>query len=144
MKKGRGYVYKLEYHLIWVTKYRHQVLVGEVADGLKDILRDIAAQNGLEIITMEVMPDHVHLLLSATPQHAIPDFVKALKGASARRMFSTFPQLKQKLWGGNLWNPSYCILTVSENTRAQVQHYIESQSSQTDAPGYAAPQHDQK
>ncbi|AAF10242.1 IS200/IS605-like element ISDra2 family transposase [Deinococcus radiodurans] len=127
MKKGRGYVYQLEYHLIWCVKYRHQVLVGEVADGLKDILRDIAAQNGLEVITMEVMPDHVHLLLSATPQQAIPDFVKALKGASARRMFVAYPQLKEKLWGGNLWNPSYCILTVSENTRAQIQKYIESQ-----------------
>ena len=129
MKRGRGYVYKLEYHLIWVTKYRHPVLVGEVADGLKDILRDIATQNGLEIVSMEVMPDHVHLLLSATPQHAIPDFVKALKGASARRVFSAFPQLKDKLWGGNLWNPSYCVLTVSEHTRAQIQKYIESQTS---------------
>lgn len=127
MKKGRGYVYKLEYHLIWTTKYRHQVLVDSVADELKVILQDIADQNGLEIVSMEVMPDHVHLLLGATPQHAIPDFVKALKGASARRMFAAFPELKEKLWGGHLWNPSYCILTVSENTRQQVQQYIESQ-----------------
>lgn len=144
MKKGRGYVYQLEYHLVWVTKHRRQVLVNEVADGLKDILRDIATQNGLEIVTMEVMPDHVHLLLSATPQQAIPDFVKALKGASARRMFSAFPQLKQKLSGDNLWNPSYCVLTASEHTRTKIQQYIESQSSQTDAPGDAAPQHDQE
>lgn len=127
MKKGRGYVYQLEYHLIWCVKYCHQVLVGDIVDGLKEILCDIAAQNGLEIVTMEVMPDHVHLLLGATPQHAIPDFVKALKGASARRMFAAFPELKEKLWGGHLWNPSYCILTVSENTRQQVQQYIESQ-----------------
>ena len=127
MKKGRGYVYKLEYHLIWTTKYRHQVLVDSVADELKVILQDIADQNGLEIVSMEVMPDHVHLLLGATPQHAIPDFVKALKGASARRMFAAFPELKEKLWGGHLWNPSYCILTVSENTKQQVQQYIESQ-----------------
>ena len=127
MKKGRGYVYKLEYHLIWTMKYRHQVLMDSVADELKVILQDIADQNGLEIVSMEVMPDHVHLLLGATPQHAIPDFVKALKGASARRMFAAFPELKEKLWGGHLWNPSYCILTVSENTRQQVQQYIESQ-----------------
>ena len=127
MKKGRGYVYKLEYHLIWTMKYRHQVLMDSVADELKVILQDIADQNGLEIVSMEVMPDHVHLLLGATPQHAIPDFVKALKGASARRMFAAFPELKEKLWGGHLWNPSYCILTVSENTKQQVQQYIESQ-----------------
>lgn len=127
MKKGRGYVYQLEYHLVWATKYRHPVLVGEVADGLKDILRDIAEHNGLEIVAMEVMPDHVHLLLGANPQQAIPDFVKALKGASARRMFAAFPRLKQSHWGGKLWNPSYCVLTGSEHTRAQIQRYIEEQ-----------------
>lgn len=130
MKKGRGYVYQIEYHLIWVTKYRYQVLVDDVADGLKEILRDIATQNKLELAALEVMPDHVHLLLGATPQHAIPDFVKALKGSSARRMFAAFPQLKQKLWEGNLWNPSYCILTVSEQTRTQIQQYLESQHAQ--------------
>lgn len=113
-----------------MTKYRHQVLVGEVADRLKDILRDIAAQNGLEMVALDVMPDHVHLVLSATPQHAIPDFVKALKGASARRMFAAFPHLKQTHWGSNLWNPSYCVLTVSEHTRAHIQQYIESQHAE--------------
>ena len=127
VKRGRGYVYRLEYHLVWCVKYRHAVLEGEVAEGLKDILADIAAQNGLAITAMEIMPDHVHLLLGATPLHAIPDFVKALKGASARRMFLKFPQLKKRLSGGHLWNPSYFVATVSENTRAQVQRYIEEQ-----------------
>jgi len=112
---------------VWATKYRHPVLVDDVAAYLKIVLRDIAEQNALDIVAMEVMPDHVHLLLGATPQQAIPDFVKALKGASARRMFGHFPKLKTKLWGGNLWNPSYCVLTVSEHTRAQIQKYVEEQ-----------------
>lgn len=127
MKRGRGCVYRLEYHLIWVTKYRHKVLVGEIAEGLRNMLGDVATNIGLETIQMEVMPDHVHILLSATPQHHIPDFVKLLKGTTARRMFVAFPQLKRKLWGGNLWNPSFCVLTVSENTHAQVLQYINSQ-----------------
>lgn len=126
LRRGRGYVYQLEYHLIWCVKYRHSVLVDDVAEGLKTILTDIAQFNGLEIAAMEVMPDHVHMLIGATPQQSIPDFVKALKGSSARRMFASFPQLK-KLWGGNLWNPSYCVLTVSENTRTQIRQYIEDQ-----------------
>lgn len=127
VKRGRGYVYRLEYHLVWVVKYRHSVLVDTLADDLKVILRDIAEQNSLEVVALEVMPDHVHLLLGASPQQAIPDFVKALKGASARRMFSAHPDLKKKLWGGNLWNPSYFVATVSEQTRAQIQKYIEEQ-----------------
>ena len=127
IRRGRGYVYRLEYHLVWATKYRHAVLVGDVAEGLKLALRDIAAQNELEAVALEVMPDHVHILLGASPQQAIPDFVKALKGASARRMFANFPKLKAKLWDGNLWNPSYFVSTVSEHTHSQIQKYIEEQ-----------------
>jgi putative transposase len=132
VKRGRGYVYRLEYHLVWVVKYRHSVLLDGVADDLKVILRDIAEQNSLEVVALEVMPDHVHLLLGASPQQAIPDFVKALKGASARRLFSAHPDLKKKLWGGNLWNPSYFVATVSEQTRAQIQKYIEGQHVATE------------
>lgn len=128
MKKGRGYVYNIEYHLVWATKYRHEVLVGDVASSAGDILTSIAVDNGLEVVSIAVQPDHVHMLVSATPKHTIPNFVKALKGASARRMFIKHPDLKRTLWGGNLWNPSYCVLTVSENTEDQIQRYIEEQS----------------
>lgn len=127
VKRGRGYVYRLEYHLVWVVKYRHGVLVGGVADDLMVILRDIAEQNSLEVVALEVTPDHVHMLLGASPQQAIPDFVKALKGASARRIFSAHPELKKKLRGSNLWNPSYFIATTSEHTHTQIQRYIEEQ-----------------
>lgn len=127
MKKGRGYVYKLEYHLVWSTKYRHQVLKGYVADTLESILRDIAINNGLEVVSLAIQPDHVHILVGTSPQHSIPNFVKALKGASARRLFQLHPDIKKSLWGGHLWNPSYCVLTMSENTSEQIKRYIEEQ-----------------
>jgi putative transposase len=127
VKRGRGYIYRIEYHLIWCVKYRRKVLVDAVSDTLKIILKDIAEQNGLKIVALEVMPDHVHMLLSATPQHFIPNFVKALKGASARRLFMAHPELKKALWGGHAWNPSYFVATVSENTRAQIRQYVEEQ-----------------
>ena len=127
VQRGRGYVYRIEYHLVWCVKYRRLVLQGGADESLKAILHDIAAQNGLEVVSLEVMPDHVHILLGASPQQFIPDFVKALKGASARRMFTMHPEIKKSLWGGNLWNPSYFIATVSENTREQIRRYIEEQ-----------------
>jgi putative transposase len=73
----------------------------------------------------------VHVLVSATPQHTIPNIVKMLKGISARKLFLKFPQLKKKLWGGHLWNPSYFVSTVSENTEAQVKKYIENQNAES-------------
>jgi putative transposase len=127
VRRGRGYVYRIEYHLIWCVKYRRKVLVDTISDTLKLILKDIAEQNELEIVALEVMPDHVHMLLSATPQHSIPNLVKALKGASARRLFMAHPELKKALWGGHAWNPSYFVCTVSEHTRAQIRQYIEEQ-----------------
>ncbi len=127
VRRGRGYVYRIEYHLVWCVKYRHAVLVDGVDESLKVVLHDIAKQNELEVVSLEVMPDHVHILIGATPQQTIPNIVKALKGASARRLFVSHPELKKSLWGGHLWNPSYFVATVSENTRQQIQKYIEDQ-----------------
>ncbi|WPX08475.1 IS200/IS605 family transposase [Anaerocellum danielii] len=124
---GRGYVYSLQYHIVWCVKYRHKILHGEIETKLKEILLEIAKEQGFEIIAMETNQDHVHLLIDCSPQHYIPDLIKALKGVSARRLFQFFPELKSKLWGGHLWNPSYFVATVSENTEEQIREYINSQ-----------------
>ena len=76
---------------------------------------------------MEVMPDHIHLLVDCKPQFFISDMIKIMKGNLARQMFLVHPELKQKLWGGHLWNPSYCAVTVSDRSREQVLAYIEGQ-----------------
>jgi putative transposase len=128
VKHGRGYVYAIEYHIVWCVKSRHQVLVGEIPDYLKQLLIETAIEYGFRIETVEIGSDHVHVLVSATPQHTIPNLVKLLKGVSARKLFLKFPELKTKLWGGHLWNPSYFVATVSENTEAQVKKYIENQN----------------
>ena len=124
---GRGSVYSLQYHLVWCTKYRRKVLQSGADSDCKRMLEDYAEQYHFRILAMEVMPDHIHLLLDVTPQFCIPDMVKILKGGIARQLFLMHPEMKKKLWGGHLWNPSYCIVTVSERSREQVEHYIESQ-----------------
>jgi putative transposase len=124
---GRGYVYLIKYHIVWCTKYRHKVLVDEIDDKLKEIIEGIAKDNNFTIEEMETDLDHIHLLISCSPQHYIPNIIKALKGVSARLLFKEFPELKNKLWGGHLWNPSYFVATVSENTEEQIREYIKSQ-----------------
>ena len=126
-KHGRGYVYDLKYHLVWCVKYRKKILVGPFEKDFKDIIRELCETHEIELLEMETDQDHVHLLISCKPQHYIPDFVKTLKGQSARRLFKIHPTLKEQLWGGHLWNPSYFITSVSENTQAQVENYIRSQ-----------------
>ncbi len=125
---GRGYVYSIQYHIVWCVKYRHKVLTIEIENKLKEILNKIAKDNNFTIILMNGALDHIHLLIECSPQHYIPYMIKALKGVSARLLMKEYGvTLKKKLWGGHLWNPSYFVATVSENTEEQIRNYINSQ-----------------
>jgi len=125
---GRGYVYSIQYHIVWCVKYRHKVLVLTIENSLKEILYKIAEDNGFKIILMNGDLDHIHLLVECSPQHYIPDMIKALKGVSARLLMKEYGvTLKKKLYGGHLWNPSYFVTTVSESTEDQIRNYINSQ-----------------
>ena len=81
----------------------------------------------MNIIAMEIMPDHIHLLVDCKPQLRLSDAVKVLKGNTARWLFLKHPEIKKKLWGGHLWNPSYFVATVSDRSLKQVTDYINSQ-----------------
>lgn len=125
---GRGYVYSLEYHVVWCVKYRHKVIDETIEASLKEIILKIAEDNEFRVLEFNTDKDHVHLLISCSPQHYIPNVLKALKGVSARLLMKKHGEvLKQKLWGGHLWNPSYFIATVSENTEEQIREYINRQ-----------------
>ena len=124
---GRGYVYTIQYHVVWCTKYRHKIIQGKVDTTLKEIIAQIAETNNFRIEEMESDLDHIHLLIDCSPQHYIPNIIKALKGVSARLLFKAHPEIKGKLWGGHLWNPSYFVATVSENTEEQIRDYIRGQ-----------------
>lgn len=125
---GRGYVYTIQYHIVWCVKYRRKVLTPNIEKSLKEILDTIAKDNGFQIIEYNCNLDHVHLLINCSPQHYIPDMMKALKGVSARLLMKKYGEdLRNKLYNGHLWNPSYFVATVSENTEEQIRRYIQSQ-----------------
>lgn len=125
---GRGYVYSIQYHIVWCVKYRRKVLVEEIEESLFEILNKIADDNGFKILECNGDRDYVHLLIDCSPQHYIPNMIKALKGVSARLLMKQYKdKLKSKLWGKHLWSPSYFIATVSENTGSQIRQYIQDQ-----------------
>lgn len=126
---GRGYVYSLQYHIVWVTKYRKPIFTGDVESDVKEYLISTLESLDMKPIAMEVMPDHIHLLVDYKPQLRLSDAVKVLKGNTARWLFLKYPELKQQLWGGHLWNPSYFVATVSDRSRKQVTDYINSQKT---------------
>ena len=126
--KGRGYVYSIQYHIVWCVKYRHKVITPAIEADLFEALQKIGANNKCSLVEFNTDLDHVHLMVDCHPQVYIPSLMKALKGVSARILMKKYGnELKKKLWGDHLWNPSYYIATVSENTEAQIREYIRSQ-----------------
>ena len=100
----------------------------EVGKRVKELFEEIAEQYEFEIDTMEVMPDHVHVFLTAPPKYSPAKVVNILKGISSRKIFQEYPWLKKYLWGGELWNDGYFVRTVGDKVTADViRRYINYQ-----------------
>ena len=102
-------VYSAKYHIIWCPKYRRRLLAGAVEDRLKQLIAAVAAEVGAHVIEVEVMPDHVHLLIEVPPSVALSRLIQMLKGRSSRRLRAEFPHLRR---GAALWSPSWCVSMV--------------------------------
>ena len=127
-------VYDLNYHIVWCPKYRLDILTGEVKEFLHDQVLTIAETKGYEVLALEIMPDHVHLFISATPSDSPTEIVKVFKGVTALRIFKKFPDLKRRLWRNRLWSPSYYIATHGVASIETIQKYIESQFTELHPP----------
>ena len=124
-KSNNNVVYACQYHVIWCPKYRRKVLIDGVDERLKVILFDVADEHQAEIIELEIMPDHVHLLVSIDPQFGINKLVKAMKGRSSNLLRSEFPWLRSRI--PSLWTNSYFVATTGGVTLDVVKQYIENQ-----------------
>jgi len=120
-------IYNVKYHLIWCTKYRRKVLVDNISDRLKDLLLQKSADLGVDIKTMEVMSDHVHLFVSSTPVHAPHFIIGQLKGYTSRILRKEFSCLKSRI--PTLWTRSYYVESVGHISEKTVMQYIENQKN---------------
>jgi putative transposase len=112
-------------HVVWVPKYRKAVLTGEVAVRVREVIRQIAAEHELEIISGKVARDHVHVFLSYRPMQKISQIMQWLKGTSSRVLLQEFPHLRKKFWGRHLWARGYLAVSSGTITDEMVQEYID-------------------
>ena len=118
----------IQSNIILFVKYRHRILIPKIENKLVEVLYHMANENNFQILECNTDKDHIHLLINCTPQHYIPDIMQKMKGVSSRILMKEFGEvLRKKLWGGHLWNPSYFVATVSENTEEQIREYIRNQ-----------------
>ncbi len=128
----RHSVYNINYHLVWIPKYRKKVLSEPVGSRLKTIFGEVATENDYTIPGMEVMPDHVHLFVSAPPCCSPAEVVKKFKGIAGLRLFHEFPGLRRSLRKGKLWSRSYYVGTAGTVTSETIKRYIDEQKKETE------------
>ena len=134
IRRTKHAVYDLKYHLVWIPKYRKQILSREVSEYLKDVFQRIAEEYGFHIDTMEVMEDHVHVFTEAPPKYSPADIVQIMKSVSARETFKKYPNLRKQLWSGELWNDGYFVRSVGDIVTTDIiRHYIEYQTHEDDS-----------
>lgn len=121
----RNCVYQTAYHVVWCPKYRKPVLTGLVVTFLKESLEKICSSYGWPVIALEIQPDHIHMFLSIPPATSVANAVKILKGTSARWLFLEHPELRESLWGGHIWSPSYYVGTAGNASEETIRKYIE-------------------
>lgn len=124
-KCNNNITYSCKYHVIWCSKYRRKVLVEEVGQRLKELIVGVASELRVDIIEMEIMPDHVHLILEVDPQFGIHRAVKNIKGKTSRILRAEFISLRTRL--PSLWTNSYFVATVGGAPLEVIKQYIESQ-----------------
>lgn len=125
-RRGAHTVYNIQYHMVWVTKYRYKVLRGEVAERARELIRQTCMSREIKILKGHVSKDHVHLLLSCPPGLSPSKIAQYLKGRSSHLLQQEFSHLKKRYWGQHLWARGYFCSTTGEITTAQIQQYIEA------------------
>lgn len=126
-KSNHNVVYSCKYHVVWCPKYLRKVLVNGVDTRLKELIQKICEEYRIDIIEMEIMPDHVHLLMEVDPQFGIHKAVKQIKGCTSRVLRQEFEWLRTRL--PSLWTNSYFVSTVGGAPLAVIKQYIENQKN---------------
>ena len=128
-KRGGHTVWDCKYHLVWTTKYRYQVLGGDVGLRYRELLREIAMSKEMIIYAGSINRDHVHMLIGIPPQLSVSRTVQYLKGKSSHKLLSEYKQLRKRYWGQHLWARGYWVASSGNVTDKVWKEYIKNQQS---------------
>ena len=133
MRRTSHAVYEAKYHIVWCPKYRKKILVGAVRERVEEIFFEIGNQFEIEMEKIAIAEDHVHLLVSFPPRYSISKVVGIIKSISSSKIFDEFPKIKEKLWGGHIWEQGYFVRTIGEQvTDDVIKNYIDHHSQSFD------------
>ena len=137
-KKLSHSLYECKYHIVFCPKYRFRVLKDEIAEYVRQNIYKLCQQKeGIEVLELNIQPDHVHLVVSLPPKYAVSEFMGFLKGKLAMRLLLQYEQLSRRFWGRHLWARGYCVSTIGldeEKIRLYVK-WQEKQDKQAESQG---------
>lgn len=132
VEKNRTSVYKVLYHLVFTTKCRKDIFDSfDKQKEMKKLLLYYCDKHNIRVADLEVMPDHIHMIISFEPKYSISTIVKMIKGSSARLWFKEHPEDKYKLYKGHLWTNNYYIGTIGDVSKEIVLNYVKSQKDRS-------------
>ena len=127
---ARTCVYNINYHIVWCVKYRRKVLTPEISTRLYTLVSEIGIEKGFDVVECKVGESyHVRCFVSAPPKISVTQIVKYLKGISGNTLLKEFPELRNHLWKGQLWNGSYFCETIGSTSEENILRYIERQKN---------------
>jgi len=121
IKRTRWTVYNINYHFVWIPKYRQKVLTGKVAEKCKELIEKVAKKNSIEIISLSIQPDYIHLFISAPPRFSPSVLVNLFKGYTSRYLLQEFPELRTP---HGLWTRTYYVGTDGTVSEETIKRYI--------------------
>ena len=123
-RKSSHTSFRIELHIVWVTKYRYKILTKAIGTRARDLLRRICTENKTEILSGSVSPDHIHVLVSLDPSISVSQLVQQMKGKTSRRLQMEFPELGKRYWGQRMWARGYFAVTTGNVTTEMIKEYI--------------------
>ena len=126
-KSNKNIVYSCKYHIVWCTKYRRDIIKNNIENDLKNIIHNLANDLNVEIIEIETMPDHIHLLVDVDPQFGVHKFIKRVKGRSSRILRDKYEEIRKRI--PTLWTNSYFVSSVGGTTLDVIKKYIKEQKN---------------
>jgi len=122
---GSHTVFKIEYHFVWVAKYRYKVLTEDVALRVRELVRQTCEAFEIRIIKGVISKDHVHIFVSAPPTLAPSEIMRRIKGRTSARLFEEFPHLRKRFWGRHFWARGYFCASSGQVTDEMIKTYLE-------------------
>lgn len=124
-RKSSHSIHQLQVHLVWITKYRYQVLQGDVQLRCRDLIKQTCNSLDIQILKGVVSKDHVHMHISYPPKLSVSEIVKRLKGRSGKLLLQEYPELKRRYWGGHFWGIGYGAWSIGNITEEMLKKYLD-------------------